>query len=133
MNRYKSLKLGLKLGLEFWLPLVLLGFVLWVGGGCVMDGILSQPDHGESHLKVEMQPIKPRQTLRLFIKAEIDKQRGISRVEVKTAYKAVKGLTFVFPVTEASQVEAAIAKELGLLPEDIRSVMYYQKKLKDRY
>ncbi|MUG94754.1 hypothetical protein F7734_21250 [Scytonema sp. UIC 10036] len=129
MNCYKSLKVGLKLGLEFWLPLVLLGLAFWVGGGCVMDGILSQPNQRESHLKVETQSVKKRQTLILFIKAEIDKDSGVSRVEVKTASKALKELRFEFPVTKASLVEAAIAKELGLLPEDIRNVMHYQTKL----
>ncbi|WP_017745528.1 hypothetical protein [Scytonema hofmannii] len=130
MNPYKGLKLGLKLGLEFWLPLVLLGLAFWVGGGCVMDGILSQPNQRQNHLKVETQSVKQQKTAVLLIKAEIDKYHGVSRVEVKTASKALKGLKFEFSVTEASQVETAIAKELGLPPEDIRNLMHYQIKLR---
>ncbi|GAA6621393.1 hypothetical protein [Scytonema sp. NUACC26] len=130
MTPCKGLKLGLKLGLEFWLPLVLLGLTFWVGGGYVMDEILSQPYKGDSRLKVETQSVEQRQKSILFIKVEIYKKSGVSKVEVKTVSKALKELRFEFPVTEASLIEAAIAKELGLPTEDIRNLMYYQIKLR---
>jgi hypothetical protein len=130
MTPYKGLKLGLKLGLEFWLPLVMLGLAFWVGGGYVMDEILSQPSHRDSHLKVEAQSAKQRPKSIIFIKAQIYKNSGVSKVEVKTVSKALKELRFEFPVTENSLVEAAIAKELGLPTEEIRNLMHYQIKLR---
>lgn len=126
MNPYKGIKLGLKLGLEFWLPLLLLGLAFWVGGGLVMDALLSQPSYREKHLTVDTRSAKQRKTVVLAITAKIDLRQGVSRVAVKTASKTLKQLEFEFPVTEFSQVEAAISYELGLPVEDVRKLVQYQ-------
>ena len=114
------------LGLEFWLPLPLLGLVFWVGGGFVTDQMLSRSYSTANYLqadkKLERQPSK---TV-LLIKVEIKRRQGFSNVKVKTANSALKKLEFEFPVTEFSQVEAAISQELGLSPEHVRKLVRYQ-------
>jgi hypothetical protein len=50
----------------------------------------------------------------LGILAEIDKEQGFTKVEVKTANSVLKQLEFELPVTDLSLVKAAITQELGL-------------------
>jgi hypothetical protein len=124
MTLDKGLKLGLKLGLEFWLPLPLIGLAFWMGGGFVMDGILSRSNQ-TTYVKSDTQVPQKRKTVILSITVDIDEHQGVSRVKVKTASRALKELEFEFPVTEVSQVEAAVSQELGLAINDIRQLMRY--------
>lgn len=114
------------LGLEFWLPLPLLGLAFWVGGGFVMDRILSRSHQPTNPLKVETLSAKQPRKIVLSITAEIKKHQGVSRVRVKTASKTLKELEFEFPVTELSQLEAAISKELQLPIDDVRKLIRYE-------
>ncbi|NMG11045.1 hypothetical protein [Brasilonema sp. UFV-L1] len=111
------------LGLEFWLPLPLLGLAFWVGSGFVMDTILLRDHQSTNPLKVETLLAKQSPTLVLSITVQIKKHQGISRVRVKTASKAQKKLEFEFPITELSALEAAISKELRLPIDDVRKLM----------
>lgn len=114
------------LGLEFWLPLPLLGFAFWVGGGFVTDKILSRSYQTTRYLTVDTQLVNQPKTIVLSIQASVNKRQGVSRVKVQTASRALKELEFEFPVTEFSQVEAAISQELGLPFEDVRKLTRYQ-------
>ncbi|MEC4812969.1 MAG: hypothetical protein SAK29_06810 [Scytonema sp. PMC 1069.18] len=125
MTPYKGFKLGLKLGLEFWLPLPLIGLAFWMGGGFVMDGILSRAKP-TTYVKNNTELPQKRKTVILSITADIDTHQGVSIVKVRTASRSLKELVFEFPVTEASEVEVAISRELGLEIEDIRKLMRYQ-------
>jgi hypothetical protein len=111
------------LGLEFWLPLPLLGFVFWLGCGFVMDGVLNRSQQTIRYLKVESQLAKPPNRTVLSIKPEINQLQGISRIKVKTDSPVLKELQFEFVVTELSQLEVAISQELGLPVEDVRKLM----------
>ena len=64
----------------------------------------------------------------LGILAEIDKEQGFTKVEVKTANSVLKQLEFELPVTDLSLVKAAIAQELGLSPENARMLVSYRIK-----
>lgn len=64
----------------------------------------------------------------LGILAEIEKEQGLTKVEVKTANSVLKQLEFELPVTELSLVEAAIAQELGLSPENAEMLVSYRVK-----
>lgn len=75
----------------------------------------------QANRRLEGQPAKIVQSIRISVKHN----KGFSRVEVKTANSALKELEFEFPVTEYSQVEAAIAQELGLSPLDVRKLVQY--------
>lgn len=114
------------LGLEFWLPLPLLGLFFWVGGGLLTEKMLSRSyssaDHLQSDKKLEVQ----RSKTVLLIQVEINSRQGFSRVKVKTANSALKELEFEFPVTQFVQLEAAIGQELGLSDEYVRKLVRYQ-------
>ncbi|MBD1892099.1 hypothetical protein [Coleofasciculus sp. FACHB-SPT9] len=116
------------LGLEFWLPLPLLGIIFWVGGGLVTDQALSRSYDTVDKLQADTQLEVQLSVTLLVIKAEIDKEQGFTKVQVKTTDSTLKKLEFEFPVTEFSQVEAAIAQELGLSAENVRTLVRYQLK-----
>ena len=73
------------LGLEFWLPLPLLGLVFWIGGGLVTDRMLSHAYRPKVHIQANMPLQGQPQKMVLAIKVEIYKQQGFSKVKVKTA------------------------------------------------
>jgi len=64
----------------------------------------------------------------LGILAEIEKEQGLTKVEVNTANSVLKKLEFEFPVTEISKVKAAIVEELGLSRENARILVSYRMK-----
>jgi hypothetical protein len=64
----------------------------------------------------------------LGILAEIQKKKGITRVEIKTANSILKSLEFEFPITELGQVKTTINKELGITSEDARIFVSYRLK-----
>jgi hypothetical protein len=114
------------LGLEFWLPLPLLGLVFWVGGGLVTQQMLSRSYNPKAYLQADMQLQRQRSRTVVLIKVEIRKERGFSKVKVKAANSALKELEFEFPVTEFSQIEVAIGQELGLSTDHVRKLVRYQ-------
>ncbi|MBD1833596.1 hypothetical protein H6F61_13120 [Cyanobacteria bacterium FACHB-472] len=116
------------LGLEFWLPLPLLGIAFWVGGGILTDKVLSRPYGTVDKLQADTQLEVQLSVTVLVIKADIKKSEGFTRVQVKTTDSALKKLEFEFPVTELSGVEAKIAQELKLSREDVRKLVRYQVK-----
>ncbi len=118
------------LGLEFWLPLPLLGLAFWVGSGFVMDGVLTRSNQTTKYLKVDFQSAKQPSRTVLSIKSEINKRQGISRVKVKTDSSVLKQLEFEFPITNLNQLEAAISQELGLPVEDVKKLMQNQTEKK---
>ena len=126
MIRPRWLQALRSLGLEFWLPLPLLGLVFWVGSGLVTEQMLSRSyntkDRLQTNTRLKRQPAK---TV-LSIEVEIKKHQGFSKVNVKTANSALKELEFEFPVTEFSQIEAAIGQELGLSRDRVRRLVHYQ-------
>ena len=126
MIRPRWLQALRSLGLEFWLPLPLLGLVFWVGSGLVTEQMLSRSyktkDRLQTNTRLKRQPAK---TV-LSIEVEIKKHQGFSKVNVKTANSALKELEFEFPVTEFSQIEAAIGQELGLSRDRVRKLVHYQ-------
>jgi hypothetical protein len=116
------------LWLEFWLPLPVLGILFWLGGNMVTNQVLSRPYTTVSKLQADTQQEVKLFVTVLLIKAEIDKNEGLTRVTVKTTDPELKKLEFEFLVTEASQVEALIAQKLGLYPTDVRRLVRYQLK-----
>jgi HD-GYP domain-containing protein (c-di-GMP phosphodiesterase class II) len=116
------------LWLEFWLPLPLLGIIFWLGGNVVTSQVLSRPYSTVSKLQADAQQEVQLSVTVLVIKAEIEKNEGLTQVEVKTADPELKTLEFQFPVTEVTQVEARIAQKLGLSREDTKKLVRYQVK-----
>ena len=114
--------------LEFWLPLPLLGIIFWLGGNFVTSQVLSRPYSTVSKLQADTQQEVQLSVTVLVIKAEIKRSEGVTQVEVKTADPQLKKLEFEFPVTQASQLETAIAQKLGLSREDVKKLVRYQVK-----
>jgi hypothetical protein len=122
------LKTGRSLWLEFWLPLPLLGILFWLGGNMVTNQVLSRPYTTVTKLQADTQQEVKLSVTVLLIKAEIDKNKGVTRVIVKTTDPELKTLEFEFLLAEATQVEALIAQKLGLSPTDVRKLVRYQLK-----
>ncbi|NJN57648.1 MAG: hypothetical protein HC879_09175 [Leptolyngbyaceae cyanobacterium SL_5_9] len=115
-----------RLGLEFWLPLPLLGVCFWVGGGLLTSQVLSRPYGTENTLQADVQLEVSLSVSVSLIRAVVNQDEASTLVEVKTVDSALKQLEFEFPVTELSQVEAAIAQELGLSIEEVRRLVRYE-------
>ena len=113
------------LGLEFWVPLPLLGLVFWIGSGLVTIQMLNHSYNPKTYLRADMQ-LQGRLRTVVLIKVEIKKNQGFSKVKVKTVNSALKEMEFQFPVTESSQVEAAIGQQLGLPTEYVKKLVRYQ-------
>lgn len=114
------------LGLEFWLPLPLLGVLFWIGGGLLTDYLLSRSYYNKDTLQVNTQIKKNPAKIVLAIQVKINYNKGISKVKVRTANSTLKQLNFEFHVTEVSQIEAAISRDLGLTLEQVRQLVRYQ-------
>jgi hypothetical protein len=125
LQKNKWFKFLRSLGLEFWLFLPLLGIAFWVGGGFVMDRVLSRPDLMQQYLKGDAKLAHKSETKVVSIKAEINQQEGFSTVTVGTASSVLKELVFQFPVTQASEIEDAISKTLGLPREEVSKRVLY--------
>lgn len=118
----------LHLGLEFWLPLPLVGLTFWGLTGWFNQRVLSQPPTAVTAIEA---PTPEQITLSLTltvlsIDAEIDQRSRSTEVTVRTAGSALEEMEFKFPVTDFEDVEAAIAQELGLTREVTRSLIRYR-------
>jgi hypothetical protein len=114
------------LGLEFWLPLPLLGLAFWIGSGLMTDHGLSRSYKAAQQLQVDTQQEGRLAKKVLSIQVEIKKRQGFSNVKVQTVNSALKELEFEFPVTQISQIEAEISQALGLSPKLVRKLARYQ-------
>lgn len=75
------------------------------------------------------QQIKAKMPLNLMaIKATVDKQQGLTFVEVITFNHALRKLYFELPIVEINMVESMIIQLLNLSAEDVRKLVSYQVK-----
>jgi hypothetical protein len=116
------------LGLEFWLPLPLLGLLFWLGGGAIINYAIERPQETVAQLQASTQLEVKVPVAIVSIEAELRRDQGFSKVEVRTANPNLKKLEYEFRTLEFSQVEAAIAQELGLTAEQIRPLIRYEIK-----
>lgn len=128
MARFRWLNFLSRLGLEFWLPLPLIAVGIWGGSLWLNRWVLSQTHATTTHLDTkQQQQVSIALTLNvLSIDAEIDRHSNSTEVSVQTAGSALKQLEFEYPVTEFVEVEQAIAQELNLPPDAIRSLIRYR-------
>lgn len=126
MHDFRWLKTIKNLGLEFWLPLPILGILFWMCGGLATNYILSRSYYNNDHLQVNPKIKEKSAKFVLAIKVEINYKLGVSKVKVKTANSTLKQLEFEFFVTDFSQIEAALSRELGLSVEQVRQLVRYQ-------
>jgi len=118
------------LGLEFWLPLPLLGLGFWGLSSVITEQILSHfnPIKHTVSVNTQQEVLFAENKIR-SIQLEINERQGISKVTVKLTASALKELEFQFPVTELTQIEVALSQELGLSPQEIRKLISEQSEI----
>lgn len=128
MARFRWLISLSQRGLEFWLPLPLIAAGIWGGSLWLNHWMLSQTYATTTYLDAkQQQQVSIALTLNvLSIDAEIDHYSKSTEVSVQTAGSALKQLEFEYPVTEFVEVEQAIAQELNLSPDAIRTLIRYR-------
>jgi hypothetical protein len=115
------------LGLEFWLPLPLLGLVFWGLSGWLADSNLNLPSQTVRELQItQNQPTSDRGVLSIIV--NIDRDRGLSQIIYKQTTKVIKKQEFELSTTEITQLEAKITQKLGLPIEQVRQLIRYQVK-----
>jgi hypothetical protein len=104
--------------LEFLLPVPLLFIAFGLGGEPLTNLLLSRYYGTVDKLQADTHTLTMQLLVNVrVIKAEIEKERGFTIVELNTANSVLKKLEFKFPVTELSSIKAMIAEELGVSAE----------------
>ncbi|HEY9881685.1 MAG TPA: hypothetical protein V6D29_24755 [Leptolyngbyaceae cyanobacterium] len=113
-------------GAEFWLPLPFVAIAFWFGTNILMAQELRQPQPTETKLQADTQ-LKATVSINiLLINAIINRQQGVTQVEVETTEPILKRLELELPMTNTNQIEAAIAQELQLSRQDVRQLVRYE-------
>ena len=122
----RFLQLLHRAGWEFWLPLPLIAVLFWVAGRYMTAQVLSRPYDSVSKLQADSESGTKLSVTILAMNAEIDRRQGRTIIFVRTTNSGLKSLDYEFPVVQASQVEAAIAQELGMPVETVRKLISYR-------
>ncbi|MGF1480157.1 MAG: hypothetical protein ACFB4I_11800 [Cyanophyceae cyanobacterium] len=125
MRRIKRWQFLRTLGLEFWLPLPLLGFAFWGSSGLLTNRSLIFSKRSVEPF--EIVPVTAQSSPRtLYIKVIVDRNRNLSQVRVKQATQIYQRQEFELATTELEQIETVISQRLGLSPEKVRRLSRYQ-------
>ncbi|WP_414585744.1 hypothetical protein [Scytonema sp. PCC 10023] len=104
--------------LEFLLPVPLLLIAFGLGGEPLTNLLLSRYYGTVDKLQADTHTLTMQLVANVrVIKAEIEKERDFTIVELKTANSVLKKLEFKFPATELSSIKGMIAEELGVSAE----------------
>ncbi|MBD1914379.1 hypothetical protein H6F55_01350 [Phormidium sp. FACHB-322] len=126
-SRWRAIKHWLQAsGAEFWLPLPFVAIAFWFGTNTLMAQELRQPQLTETRLQADTQ-LKATVSINvLLINATVNRQQGVTQVEVETTEPILKRLELELPMTNINQIEAAIAQELQLSLQDVRQLVRYE-------
>ncbi|MBD3884033.1 hypothetical protein IFO70_19970 [Phormidium tenue FACHB-886] len=113
-------------GAEFWLPLPFVAIAFWFGTNILMAQELRQPQQTETKLQADTQLQATVSINILLINAIINRQQGVTQVEVETTESILKRLELELPMTDTNQIETAIAQELQLSRQDVRQLVRYE-------
>lgn len=128
MTRPRWFQFLMRLGIEFWLPLPLIGLIFLLGTGWLTHQVLSYTYdtntqiHADSQHQIDFSV----SVAVMSIEAAIDRRDNITEVRVYTADSVLKEMEFEFPVTEFAQVDAAIAQALGLPLLAVKQLIRYR-------
>jgi hypothetical protein len=114
------------IGLELWLPLPLLALLFWLGCDLIMAQVLSRPQLAEDKLQADTYLEVHLSANISMIMAVVDRDEGMTQVDVKTTESVLKKLEFEFPLVEMEQIEAAISEELKISRQDVRKLARYE-------
>jgi DMSO/TMAO reductase YedYZ molybdopterin-dependent catalytic subunit len=113
-------------GAEFWLPLPFVAIAFWFGSNLLMAQELRQPQPTETKLQADTQVEATVSINILLINAIVNRQQGVTQVEVETTDPILKRLELELPMTDTNQIEGAIAQELQLSRQDVRQLVRYE-------
>lgn len=113
-------------GAEFWLPLPFVAITFWLGTNILIAQELRQPQLTQTRLQADTQ-LKATVSINiLLINAIVNRQQGVTQVEVETTDPILKQLKLELPTTDTDQIEAVIAQELQLSRQDVRQLVRYE-------
>ena len=124
MRRLQWLRFLGSLGIEFWLPLPLIGMVFWLIIQFITAQNLGLSDYSDRKLEVNQNQPSPSGQI-LSIKVKVDRQSNSSQVKVNQTSSVIQQQEFKIPITELDRLEMAIAKKLNLSVEQVRELIYY--------
>ncbi|MEG4247534.1 MULTISPECIES: hypothetical protein [unclassified Microcoleus] len=113
-------------GAEFWLPLPFVAIAFWVSSSFLMAQELQKPQIANNKLQADTQLKATVSVNILLINAVINRKQGTTQVAVETAEPILKRLELELPMTDATQIEAAIAQELQLSRQNVRQLVRYE-------
>jgi len=118
------LKFLKSLGIEFWLPLPLLGLSFWFVGGLLTEKILSRSGNDDA---VNLQAIQPEYKYGTEIKVILYTNKGYSLVKIESLSRTYTESRMVLKTTDRSLIEEAIAAELEMSREKVRTITRYRR------
>ncbi|MEG4228059.1 hypothetical protein QUA35_17110 [Microcoleus sp. N9_B2] len=113
-------------GAEFWVPLPFVAIAFWVSSSFLMAQELQQPSIAKNKLQADTQLKATVSVNILLINAVINRKQGTTQVAVETAEPILKRLELELPMTDATQIETAIAQELQLSRQNVRQLVRYE-------
>lgn len=113
-------------GAEFWLPLPLVAMVFWLGSSLLTAQELQQSQPTATKLQADTQLKAVVSVNILLINAIINRSQSLTQVKVETAESVLKRMELELLTTDPSEIEAAIATELQLSPQDVRQLVRYE-------
>jgi hypothetical protein len=113
-------------GAEFWLPLPFVAIAFWFGTNILMAQELRQPQLTQTRLQADTQLQATVSINILLINAIVNRQQGVTQVEVETTDPILKRLELELPMTDTHQIEVAIAQELQLSRQAVRQLVRYE-------
>ncbi|MEM6754771.1 MAG: hypothetical protein AAF630_17585 [Cyanobacteria bacterium P01_C01_bin.38] len=117
------LKFLKSLGIEFWLPLPLLGLSFWFVGGWLTEKTLTSSRNNDA---VNLQATQPDYDYGVSIKVKFFPSKGYSLVRIEKLSKTYTESRMVLKTTKIPLIEAAIAAETGMSREKVRKIMRYR-------
>ncbi|MDZ7949713.1 MAG: hypothetical protein RMY16_03240 [Nostoc sp. DedQUE12b] len=128
MARPRWLQFLINLGLEFWLPIPLIGLFFWLSTGLLTHQVLSYTygTTAQIHANSKNQIQFSVSLAVMSIEAVIHRKEKLTEIKVYTADSVLKQMEFEFPVTEFTQVDAAIAQTLKLPVTAIKQLIRYR-------
>jgi hypothetical protein len=124
MRRWQWLRFLGSLGVEFWLPLPLIGLVFWLIIQFITAQNLRLSNYSDRKLEVNQNQSSPSGQI-LSIKVKVDRQSNSSQVKVQHTTSVIQQQEFKIPITELAPLEIAIAKKLNLSVEQVKELIYY--------
>lgn len=122
------LRRALRMIVEFWVPLGILGGGMWLGSGWFTHQVFSQTYSPADQININnTQEVNLSFSVTILsIDAEIDRQSSNTEVGIRTGGSSLQELEFEYPFVNYADLEQAIAQDLGLQPEDIQALIRYR-------